>query len=370
MGKIVQYQQKAEWQWWVAFQQTPRLGPKHIQALADAFDGDLESAWKASLGALAAVVGERVARSVEATRTTLDFETIVANVERLGQTVIPFTDDRYPTLLRETSAPPIVLYVEGELTAADERSVSVIGSRDSTPYGRDVARVLSTDLAQAGVTVVSGLARGIDAVAHDAAIAAGGRTIAVLGGGLDWIYPSEHRGLARRVTEHGALVSEYPPRTRPVRGNFPMRNRIMAGLSIGVVIVEARIKSGTLITANYAAHYNRDVFAVPGSVLSPASEGCHQLLKEGASLARNAADILAELDIASAAQATEPATETLALSGAEAVVYAALTADPQHIDDLSVAVELPIADAATALMMLELQGLVRNMGAQHYARQR
>ena len=360
----------SEWRWWIAFQQTPRLGPKHIQALADAFDGDLESAWNAPSNTVATIVGERVARLVEATRTTLDLDGIVRNVERLGQTVIPFADDRYPALLRETSAPPIVLYVEGELTEADSRAVSVIGSRDSTPYGRDVARLLSSDLAQAGVTIVSGLARGIDGVAHEAAIAAGGRTIAVLGGGLDWIYPSEHRGLAKRIIEHGALVSEYPPRTRPVRGNFPMRNRIMAGLSIGVVIVEARIKSGTLITANYAAHYNRDVFAVPGSVLSPASEGCHQLLKEGASLARNAADILAELDIASEVQTTPFETQPLALSGTEAVVYAALTADPLHIDDLSVAVELTIADVATALMMLELQGLVRNTGAQHYARQR
>lgn len=366
----MQYQQKADWQWWIGFQQTPRLGPKHIQVIGEAFNWDLESAWNAPYNAMAAVVGERVARLVEATRTTIDLETIVNNVERLGQAVIPFADERYPALLRETSAPPIVLYVEGALTEADARSVSVIGSRDSTPYGRDVARAFSNDLAQAGVTIVSGLARGIDGVAHEAAIAAGGRTIAVLGGGLDWIYPSEHRGLAKRITEHGALVSEYPPRTRPVRGNFPMRNRIMAGLSIGVVIVEARVKSGTLITANYAAHYNRDVFAVPGSVLSPASEGCHQLLKEGAALARNAADILAELDIASEARVTPAEQAPLALSGIEAVVYAALAADPQHIDDLSVAVELTIADVATALMMLELQGLVRNTGAQHYARQR
>jgi DNA processing protein len=367
----VQYQQSADWRWWIGFQQTPRFGPKHVQAIGEAFGWDFEAAWRAPVGALAQIVGERVAQTVEATRTTLDLDAIVGNVNRLGQTVIPFADERYPALLRETSAPPIVLYVEGEITQADTRSVAVIGSRDFTPYGRDVARSFATDLAQAGVTVVSGLARGIDGVAHEAALAAGGRTIAVLGGGLDWIYPSEHRGLARRITEHGALISEYPPRTRPVRGNFPMRNRIMAGLSIGVVIVEARVKSGTLITANYAAHYNRDVFAVPGSVLSPVSEGCHQLLKEGASLARNAADVLAELDIAASdAQATQPEPAALALAGTEAVVYAALTVDPQHIDDLSVTIELSIAEVATTLMMLELRGLVRNTGAQHYARLR
>jgi DNA processing protein len=193
----------------------------------------------------------------------------------------------------------------------------------------------------------------------------------VLAGGLDWIYPAEHKRLARRITEQGALISEYLPRTRPVPYNFPLRNRIMAGISLGVVIAEARVKSGTLITANYAAHYNREVFAVPGSILSTTSDGCHHLIKEGASLIRGAQDVLDELGLTgkSASVAIE-STSPLALDGMEAVVYAALTADPQHIDDLSVTVDQSIADVATALMMLELQGLVRNMGAQHYARHR
>lgn len=369
-AKIVQYQQKGDWRWWIGFQQTPRLGPKHIQAIGDAFNWDLESAWNAPTAQLSAIVGERVGQLVEATRTTIDLESIVAKVKQLGQTVIPYADQRYPALLRETSAPPIVLYVEGELTAADKTAIAIVGSRNSSPYGRDVTRMLATELAAAGVTIVSGLARGIDGAAHDAALNAGGRTIAVLAGGLDWIYPSEHKSLAKRTIENGALISEHPPGTRPQPYNFPLRNRIMAGISLGVVIVEARVKSGTLITAKYAVHYNRDVFAVPGSVLSHASDGCHQLIKEGACLVRDAGDILAELNIAAGAQTAVIEEEALALTGTESVVYAALTADPQHIDDLSVAVELTIADVATALMMLELQGRARNIGAQHYARQR
>lgn len=367
---IVHNQHITDWIPWVALQQARRVGPTHALALAEAFDGDLERAWNAPLPQLEVIVGTRVAQAITATRDSLDLETLARSIREKGHQVIPFADCRYPELLRETSAPPLVLYVLGELTPEDGRAISVIGSRDSTPYGREVARQLAGDFASAGVTVISGLARGIDGVAHEAALQADGRTIAVLGGSLDWIYPAEHRGLARRMCERGALVSEYPTRTRPVPGNFRARNRIMAGMSIAVVIVEARLKSGTLITANYAAHYNRDVFAVPGSILSPASEGCHQLIKEGAGLVRSATEVLEELQIGlgHAAPATNTEAIDLAISETERVVFAALTVEPLHIDDLAANLELPITDVATALMMLELLGRVRNAGAQHYAR--
>jgi DNA processing protein len=366
----VQNHQITDWKPWVALQHVRRVGPKHAQALCDAFDGDLARAWQAPSAKLGEIVGPRVAASIAETRTTLDLDGLCDAITAIGHQVIPYADQRYPALLRETSAPPLVLYILGELTPEDERAISVIGSRDSTPYGREVARQLSADFAAAGVTVISGLARGIDGVAHEAALQAQGRTIAVLGGSLDWIYPSEHRGLARRICDHGALVSEYPTRTRPVPGNFRARNRIMAGMSIGVVIVEARLKSGTLITANYAAHYNRDVFAVPGSILSEASEGCHQLIKDGAGLVRGAADVLAELEIGggTATAATNADLDDLAISEIEGVVFAALTSEPLHIDDLAANLELTITDVATALMMLELLGRVRNAGAQHFAR--
>jgi DNA processing protein len=356
------------WKPWVALQQARRVGPTHALALAEAFNGDLDRAWHAPPAQIEALVGRRVAESIAQTRASLDLDILATSIRDKGHQVIPFTDRRYPELLKETSAPPLVLYVLGELTPEDGRAISVIGSRDSTPYGREVARQLAGDFAAAGVTVISGLARGIDGVAHEAALQAQGRTVAVLGGSLDWIYPSEHRGLAARICERGALVSEYPTRTRPVPGNFRARNRIMAGMSVGVVIVEARLRSGTLITANYAAHYNRDVFAVPGSILSEASEGCHQLIKDGAGLVRSAADVLRDLQLGNATPATNSDLDDLAISEIERVVFAALTAEPLHIDDLAADLEMPITDVATALMMLELLGRVRNTGAQHYAR--
>ncbi|MCC6705909.1 MAG: DNA-protecting protein DprA [Thermomicrobiales bacterium] len=361
--------QSTDWKYWIGLQQVRRIGPRQVEALQRAFDDDLERAWRAPLSELTAVLGEKVAAKLDETRQTFDLEAAAAGCLRLGHSVITWQDARYPDLLRETSAPPLVLYVLGELTPDDATAVSVIGSRDSTAYGREVARELGADLASAGVTVVSGLARGIDGVAHRAALDAGGRTIAVLGGSLDWIYPAEHNGLARQIANQGALISEYPTRSRPVPGNFRARNRIMAGLSIAVVIVEARIKSGTLITANYAAHYNREVFAVPGSVHSEASEGCLQLIREGATLVRNAADILTDLNLGVAPAVREPELEA-AVSEIDTAVLGALRNDSMHIDDLAAELDLPITEVATALMMLELTGRVRNLGSQHFGRVR
>lgn len=361
--------QANDWQTWIGLQHVRRFGPKHVALLDEAFDGDLERAWNADRGQIAQVIGDRLADQLVTTRSSFDLQAVAAEVQRLGHLVVPFKDCRYPALLRETSAPPLVLYVLGDLVPEDASAVSVIGSRDSTPYGREVARGFGADLAAAGVTVVSGLARGIDGVAHRAALDNNGRTIAVLAGSLDWIYPSEHRGLARSITEHGALISEYPTRTRPVPGNFRARNRIMAGISTAVVIVEARLRSGTLITANYAAHYNRDVFAVPGSVLGEASEGCHQLLRDGASIARSAADVLADLGLGELPPRNAPEIDE-AIGEVERTIIGRLTLEPTHIDDLAADLDLPITEVATALMMLELTGRVRNHGAQHFGRAR
>jgi DNA processing protein len=357
------------WKYWIGLQQVRRIGPRHVEMLQAQFDGDLERAWHAPLHDLRPVLGERAAARLVEVRASFDVEAVAANCVRLGHAVIPFHDERYPPLLRETSAPPLVLYVLGELLPEDATAIAVIGSRESTSYGQTVAEGIGSDLAASGVTVVSGLARGVDGVAHRAALKAGGRTIAVLGGSLDWIYPSEHKGLAGQIAECGALISEYPARTRPLPGNFRARNRIMAGISIAVVIVEARIRSGTLITANYAAHYNRDVFAVPGSLLSPASEGCHHLLREGAILARTASDILTDLRLDDAGPVSEPDLQ-LAVTDIEQAILGVLSGDAMHIDDLAASLDLPITDVATALMMLELTGRVRNAGSQHYGRAR
>jgi DNA processing protein len=367
--ETVHADQIEHWKYWIGLQQIRRIGPKQVELLQTAFEGDLERAWHAPVHQLTAILGERIAARFAEARTLVDLNAISANIQRLGHAVIPFQDRRYPALLKEISAPPLVLYVLGELLPEDSTAISVIGSRQATTYGEHVAKQLGADLAAAGATVVSGLARGIDGIAHRAALQAGGRTIAVLGGSLDWIYPSEHSDLARQIANQGALVSEYPPRTRPVPGNFPARNRIMAGLSIAVVIVESRLKSGTLITANYAAHYNRDVFAVPGSVFSESSEGCHQLLRDGAILARSASDILADLKLDSPRRVIEPELEA-AVTEAERAILSVLTNASVHIDDLAATLDLPITDVATALMMLELTGRVRNAGSQHFERTR
>ena len=327
----MQTEQTEHWQVWIALQQVRRIGPKHVEVLQSAFVGDLERAWNAPTGELSDLLGERLARNLDDTRRSFDLDATVAAVKKLGHSVIPYSDPRYPALLRETSAPPLVLYVLGDLVPEDETAVSVIGSRESTTYGRDVARQFSADFAAAGVTVVS--------------------------------------GLARQIVNQGALISEYPTRTRPVPGNFRARNRIMAGISIAVVIVEARVKSGTLITANYAAHYNRDVFAVPGGVFSDASEGCLQLLREGAGVARSAADVLSDLNLDSVPAIHEPEIEE-AIGDVERGILEKLGTDPVHIDDLAAELDLPIADVATALMMLELIGRVRNAGSQHFGRVR
>ena len=203
----------------MAFQQTPLIGPNRIQKLIASFNGDSAAAWNASAARLAPTVGERIAEQVVKTREQLDLAGIIQRIDKLGQTVIAFDDPRYPQLLKETPAPPLVLYVEGTIESEDDLSIAVVGSRESTPYGRDVARMIAGDLATGGVTVVSGLARGIDGVAHEAALAAGGRTIAVLAGGVDWIY-REHKGLARRIRDRGALISEYPPKRGQCRATF------------------------------------------------------------------------------------------------------------------------------------------------------
>ena len=205
-------------------------------------------------------------------------------------------DDGYPERLRSIAAAPALLYIRGEMTPDDSLSVAIVGTRRATAYGREVTHRLATDLAALGVTVVSGLAKGIDGIAHDRTLAAGGRTIAVLGHGLHTIYPPEHKSLAARIADgNGALITEYPPGAPIDPGNFPARNRIISGLALGVVIVEADRKSGAMITADFAADQGREVFAVPGSILSPMSAGCNALIKDGARLVTGVDDILAEL---------------------------------------------------------------------------
>jgi len=286
-------------------------------------------------------------------------------VIQAGVRAITWEDPDYPSLLREIPDPPPLLYVRGTLEPEDSWAVAVVGTRRASVYGKEVTRRLVTDLARSGITVVSGLARGIDGVAHQAALEAGGRTIAVLGCGVDRVYPPEHRALARRIVEQGALVSEYPLGTPPEARNFPPRNRIISGLSLGVLITEAGRGSGALITADYAAEQGRDVFAVPGSILAAGSGGTNRLIQEGAKLVMETADILRELNLTMAAEQAQ-AREVLPETETEAAILAHLGAEPVHVDDLGRAVGMPIAEVTSALTLMELKGLVRQVGGMKY----
>lgn len=353
-------------QFWVGFSQAKYIGPTRIARLLDRF-GDLGAAWTAPAHELRAVLDERALDGVMRARREIDLDREMERYDRLGIAVLTLSDDAYPRLLREIPAPPPVLYLKGTLAEGDDRAVGVVGTRRFTPYGREVTTTLAGDLAAGGVTIVSGLARGIDGVAHQAALQAGGRTVAVLGCGPDVVYPPEHRNLAERIVEQGALLSEYPPGRQPDAQNFPARNRIISGLSLGVIVIEAPERSGALITADFAADQGRDVFVVPGSVLAAASAGTNRLLRDGARPVRSAADVLVDLGLDAEPDAA-PVQQALPLSEAERRLLAVLTREPQHIDEVAALADLPIAEASAYLTMLELHGAVRNAGALHYAR--
>lgn len=352
--------------YWVGFSRVPYIGPSRISRLIAHF-GSLERAWSAPVLDLRRVLDERSLDSLLKIRATFSPDTEMERLEREGIGVVTRVDAAYPALLAEIPAPPPVLYTLGTLLPEDGVAVGIVGTRRMTAYGREMAQVLGRDLAAAGVTVVSGLARGVDGVAHEAAIQAGGRTIAVLGSGVRNIYPPEHRKLAAQIAEQGVVLSDFAPDTQPDGPNFPARNRIISGLSLGVVVVEAPERSGALITVDFAADQGRDVFVVPGNVLSSRSAGCNRLLRDGARPVRSAEDILEDLNLLRRSEQAA-VQQALPLDDDERRVLAVLTADPRHIDDVAALANVPIAQAGAVLLTLELKGNVRNAGAQHYAR--
>jgi len=352
-------------QYWVGFNLVKGIGPARVRRLLDYF-GSLEAGWKADSQELfAAGLDRRSIENLLAVRRAGELETALRQLEQGGIQVLTWDDPEYPRNLRNIPLPPPVLYVKGALAPADEWAVALVGTRRATPYGREAARELAGGLAASRVTVVSGLARGIDAAAHQAALDAGGRTIAVLGSGLDQVYPPEHRGLAEAIAGSGAVVSDYPLGTKPEGANFPPRNRIISGLAKGVVIVEAGEMSGALITADFAAEQGRDVFAVPGSMFQRAARGTNKLIQQGAKLVMSVGDVLEELNLAlvteqQAARTILPADET------EQRLLACLSSDPTHIDELGAQVGMPISQVSGALALMELKGLVRQVGGMNY----
>ncbi len=356
---------EAQLRYWLGFNAVPGIGPMRLRRLLDHF-GDVRAAWEASEAALRGVgLDRRTLASLLHARRALDLDALLRHLEATPFHALTWDDERYPRLLRQLESSPPLLFVWGEIRPEDEWAIALVGTRKATTYGREVARRLASELARSGLTVVSGLARGIDAVAHRAALEAGGRTLAVLGSGLDRIYPQEHRRLARQIAEHGAVLSEYPLGTPPDAANFPPRNRIISGLSRAVVVVEAGMKSGALITADYAADQGREVFAVPGSILSPASAGCNRLLRDGASIVTEAEDILIPLGMERIVEARE-AQALLPSNPTEALILQHLSAEPMHVDELARRCGLPAAEVSGTLVVMELKGMVRQVTALHY----
>ena len=356
----------AERRYLVAFQHVPYLGPSTLGRLRDVF-GSAETAWHADGRRLRGVIQERAAASLESVRKELDVNKVMDGVERDGIGVVTIDDDAYPALLRQIHLPPPVLFVRGALSGNDDDAVAIVGTRQISPYGRTVTGDIATGLARAGVTVVSGLAIGVDGVAHQAALDAGGRTIAVLGSGLRQLYPAEHRRLADRIAEQGAVVSDYLPDTKPDARNFPARNRIISGMSRGVVVTEAPEKSGALITVDFAADQGRDVCAVPGPLGAEKSAGCNTLIRNGAMLVRSAEDVLDDFGIGKTPEQLA-VQQVLPLGEPERIVLGVLSREPRHLDDISEAANLPAGQVAGLLMMLLMQGLVDEAGPGHYAR--
>ncbi len=351
--------------YWLGFNRVPGIGAKKLRALIDTF-GDVQTAWQAPASSLAAAgLDRRALNNLLKLRVELDLDEELAQIQQANITILTWDSPTYPTNLRQVDNAPPVLFMRGEILPEDDWAVGIVGTRRATVYGREVALRLGTELSQAGVTIVSGLARGIDAVAHDAALKAGGRTIAVLGNGLDTIYPAEHRNLARAILTQGALVSEHTLGVRPEARNFPARNRIISGLSYGVVIVEGRWSSGAVITAKQALEQGREVYAVPGSILAPSSEGPNRLIKEGATPVLDSNDILEALNLTQVAQQLD-ARYTLPDDPVEAQLLDMLSADPRHVDEIRRLADIPVEDVTSTLALMELKGMVRQVGGMQY----
>ncbi|MYB76742.1 MAG: DNA-protecting protein DprA [Chloroflexi bacterium] len=354
---------------YVALTMVPDIGPGRMHRLLRHF-GTMSAAWHASPAAWRdAGLEPAVAATLERARGEIDPAQELARLAKAEIAALTWADAAFPPLLRQIPSPPICLYVRGSLAASDELAVAIVGTRNATAYGRSITRRLAADLAANGVTVVSGLARGIDAVAHRAALEVGGRTLAVFGCGLDIIYPSEHRRLAEEVAAQGALISEYPLGRQPAADQFPVRNRLISGLSLGVVITESRERSGALITAEFAGQQGRDVFAVPGSILTQSSAGPHRLIQDGAKLVMNVGDILGELNINLVGRQAE-LTTAVPMSVEEARILELLDGDPVHVDEISARTNIPVQQVSSLLTLMEVRGIVSAVGTLTYARGR
>jgi DNA processing protein len=349
----------------LGFNHVRGIGAVRLQHLLQTF-GDAETAWKAPAAALRqSGLSEKLVQNLVETRANLDLAMVWERLDEQGIQVITWEDEDYPRRLREISQPPPVLYVRGNVLSDDDFSVAIVGTRRVTSYGRRAAEDIAAALAQQHITVVSGLARGVDSIAHQAALDGGGRTLAVLGCGIDRIYPPEHLRLAEEICNHGALLSDYPPGTEPDAANFPPRNRIISGLALAVVVVEAGITSGALITAKFAADQGRDVFAVPGSIYSPSSRGTNSLIRDGVSPVTEPRDILDGLGLEKV-EDYRSARSSLPENASEMKLLSLLDNEPTHMDEIQAQSGLPIDEVSATLALMELKGMVQQVGGMNY----
>jgi DNA processing protein len=351
--------------YWIGFSKVLGIGPARLRKLLDYY-GQIDMAWQANPGELAAIgLDKRAIANLVKTRQTLDLAAEYRAVEARSVKLLTWDDDDYPKHLRHIPDSPFLLYYRGELEAQDQWALAVVGTRSASVYGKEVTRKLAGDLAASGVTIVSGLALGIDAQAHQSALEVGGRTIAVLGSGVDVIYPQRHARLAEEIVEHGALISEFPLGSSPESGNFPRRNRIISGLSLGVLMVEGAEHSGARITIDYALEQGREIFAIPGNIFSRGSSGPNKFIQQGAKLVTCVGDILEELNLKMAIEQTE-AKAIIPDTPAEAAILGVLSAEPTHVDELGQRTGLGSAELSSTLTMMELKGQVRQVGGMNY----
>lgn len=351
----------------------PHVGPVRLRQLLERF-GDPVSVLTAKRAALLAVNGisEATADAITSWESSVDLSGELKRITDFGCHVVTQDDENYPELLRQIYDPPIVLYVKGTLSPRDKNSVALVGSRMTTSYGLNVSRKLAYQLAYMGITVVSGGARGIDTAAHQGALSAKGRTIAVLGTGINQVFPAENGPLFEKIASNGALITQFAFNRPADKQTFPIRNRIVAGMTLGTVVVEANLSSGALITANFAVEHGRQVFAVPGPIDSPRSKGCHDLIKKGAKLCEGAEDIVTEFEYlfptSNKPQGGGAQLPGLTLTENEKLVYEALGAEELFTDDVIEKTGLPASAVSVALLTLEMKKLVRQMPGKVFVR--
>ncbi|MEW6213939.1 MAG: DNA-processing protein DprA, partial [Nitrospirota bacterium] len=346
--------------YWIALSMLPDIGPVVSRKLLSVFVTP-ERIFDAEINDLLSVegIGTSRAKNIKEFSFWKDVEKQIKALEKKGIRAVSLDEPLYPEMLREIEDAPVVIYIKGDIKPQDRYAIAIVGSRKPTSYGISIAENISEELASMGFTIVSGMARGIDAISHKGALRAGGRTIAVLGSGLDVPYPPENRDLMDKIASSGCVMSEFPPGTSPDKENFPRRNRLISGLSLGVLVIEATSDSGSLITAGYSIEQNREVFAVPGNINSSTSEGTNELIRRGAILSRNAKDIVEELAPVLKGFIRSKEKSKIEVTDEEKGLCNLLSGEPKHIDIISRESGLPASKVLGILLGLELKGAVR-----------